>query len=147
MAHTLGLFRKDEAEMLIRVPMKRSLNVTVKNTNAVLSMTGYQPALIQMVMDKYWTALSGKYRPNRDRIIHELRPYYHDMWQRRTKEEWGILIRLAAGKDVESCAALQDLKFRGLIDNGKPFSPLFADLIPEFYNPDDSDANSGDESS
>jgi hypothetical protein len=130
-SHILGLLQEHEAEALIREPMKRSLNGTLKKTESIWDMTGFHPALIQMVMDKYWTAFSGKYRPDKEQIIHGLRPYFHDLWQRRTKEEREILVHLAAGKTVKSNAALQDLKLRGLVCNGKPFSPLFAEIIQE----------------
>jgi serine/threonine-protein kinase len=135
-SHILGLLWEHEAEALIREPMKRSLNGNLKNTDAILFMTGFHPALIQMVMDKYHTAFSGKYRPDREQIIHGLRPYFQDLWKRRTKEERELLIRLAAEESVESDAVLHDLKFRGLVCNGKLFSPVFADFVREMKRHD-----------
>ena len=130
--HVLGLLKADEAESLVQEPLRQSLNVTLRNTDKLRYWTGFHPAMIQMVMSTYWLSRSGGYSMNKPQVRQGLRAYYYDLWRRRSREEWAVLLRLADGKQVKRDAILEELQQRGLVSEGRLFSNLFAEYIPEW---------------
>jgi hypothetical protein len=135
----LGLLDKADAVALATEPFKRSLpksrrpDLDALWTDEVAPLAGRHPALIQMLLFHHWNACRNGYEPNLDQLQMGLREYLEDLWcHRHGKEEWRVLIQAANGEDRAEDAMLQNLRLRGLVTpDNRPFSPLFARLIPE----------------
>ena len=99
----------------------------------IAPLAGGHPALIQMILAHRWSAWAGGYGHNKDQVELGLRDYLEDLWfNRHGKEEWRVLIQAAGGEDLEPDPVSRELRLRGLLGpDDRPFSPLFARLIPD----------------
>ncbi|MFO1429466.1 MAG: ATP-binding protein [Candidatus Competibacteraceae bacterium] len=134
----VGLLLPREARDLVVIPFNCSLPPEKRPEleslwqNDIMPLTGYHPALIQMVAAAYWNAKEGGYDPNPLAITMGVREYLKDFWYQRSKEESGILIRAAAGHTPISGPLVAELVERGLLTlDQKPFSDFFSEVITE----------------
>lgn len=134
----LGLLTAKEARELVVTPSSCSLPLEKRPDleslwqKDIMPLTGYHPALIQMVAAACWNAQEEGYDSDLLGIRMGVRQYLEDFWYQRSKDELGILIRAAAGHKPSSGHVADKLVQRGLLtDAYEPFSGFFREVITE----------------
>jgi hypothetical protein len=85
-SQVLGLLADDEAQELIRLPVRECLGREL-DPAPVLELAGNHPALIQMAMFEGFDALQAGRAPDWPQVRFGLDPYYRSLWQHRTLAE------------------------------------------------------------
>ncbi len=132
MPYVLGLLESREAEDLARKPFRQSLGKPLRDLKKVWHWCGHHPAMLQMVMWSLWQAREGGYPLPAADLRDGLGPYYHDLWRRRSQDEWKLLLALVENHEVRDSRTLRELERRGLVRDGRLFSGLFAESIPHW---------------
>ncbi|MCP4695838.1 MAG: ATP-binding protein [Gammaproteobacteria bacterium] len=130
--HILGLLDLQAARDLVRMPLERTLNksISVEQADKLLRWSGHHPALIQIMMNRLWSARSGGFEPDKNAIRADLHRYLRLFWEARDASEKTLLCALAAGKKLKNDQTRLDLIRRGLLtQDGRLFCRSFENLI------------------
>lgn len=111
---------------------------TAEELTFIERVAGGQPFFTQMAAGYLWQAQANG-RPDYEAVYRELQnqiePHLRHLWAKLNPTEQAVLRRLATGAATASPQPrhLAALTRRGLLRDGQPFSPLFAELISEQF--------------
>nr|VFK58601.1 MAG: AAA ATPase domain-containing protein [Candidatus Kentron sp. TUN]VFK67480.1 MAG: AAA ATPase domain-containing protein [Candidatus Kentron sp. TUN] len=127
--HVVSVLHPKDMRELIREPWQRSLQGTPLWPEAMEKLeelVGAYPALLQMVLDRMWTACAGGYELDPDEVRRGLWGYFDGLWRHRSEEEKDLLLKIVDAGLVPDNKLLWDLRSRGLITkDGRLFSKFF----------------------
>ena len=136
-AHVVGLLQPKDTRALIREPWQRSLQHTPLWPEAMErleELVGAHPALLQMVLDRMWSACAGGYELAPDETRRGLWEYFDGIWRHRSEEEKELLLKIVDTGPVPDNRLLWDLRSRGLItEDGRLFSKFFEYFVASEY--------------
>lgn len=138
----LGVFRRTDAEDLIRVPSERVGRPLAPYTEKIISLAGLFPFYLQMACChtlEYLDEVSDEVEPDLGeigrRFYEEAKLHYRYIWGAMDSLERSTIVRLARGRGIPDslCHVLEELNRRSFVTpdpGGRP--KLFAESFAEF---------------
>lgn len=142
--HRVGLLEAAEAQALLSLPFQRTLpQANCPAAEAIFPLTGCHPLLLQLAANQYWLAADGGFAlvADDENLVFTIRNYLEDFWYQRNQEQLSLLIRAAAGCELNRSPQLMELTRHGLLvkDSGSgrfhPFCDEFCRVIEESMPP------------
>lgn len=137
----ISIFKRDEAEALIREPSARVGKPLGPHANAIIDMAGLFPFFIQMAcshaleyLDEHPDAAAPDFAEVRRRFYAEARLHFRYIWDGFQEHERSTAIKVATGKSMPDALrhVLSDLETRHLAETEGGVSRLFASTFQEF---------------
>jgi len=137
----LTVFKRDEAETLIRVPSERVGKPLGAHTNSIIDMAGLFPFFIQMAcshtieyLDEHPDASEPDFREVRRRFYEEARLHFRYIWEGFDEHERSTVLRIATGKSLPDALrhVLSELESEHLAETESGRPRLFASTFHEF---------------
>jgi len=138
----LSVFRREEAEELIRVPSERVGKPLGAHTERILGLTGLFPFFVQMAcshaieyLDEHAGAKEPDFHEVARRFYEEAKLHYRYVWDGFDSLEKSTVLRVAKGKGMPDALkhVLGELESRHYVDEngGRPrlFSSTFEDFV------------------
>jgi len=137
----LTVFKRDEAETLIREPSERVGKPLGAYASTIIDMAGLFPFFVQMAcshaieyLDENPDAREPDFREVRRRFYEEARLHFRYIWDSFEEHERSTVMRVATGKSLPDALrhVLSELENRHLAETEGGSSRLFASTFEEF---------------
>ncbi len=136
---TIGLLDDTSIDELRRYGFeKNNIFLEEDEKKMIEYYAGAFPFFNQVVCRYILNSRIDETEPDRDELEVNLRPYYEELWESRTKQEQELLRHI---NDAEDSMSLKEMKTRGLLTENNDGYHLFSEFFPEFlrmYEKDDS---------
>ncbi len=137
----VSVFKRDEAETLIKVPSERVGKPLGAYADTIIDMAGRFPFFIQMAcshaieyLDEHPETSEPDFKEVRRRFYEEARLHFRYIWEGFDEHERSTVLRVATGKSLPDALrhVLSELESRNLAETEGGRSKLFASAFDEF---------------